>query len=52
MAVQTGLRLSEITSLRYQDLVLGTGAHVRCEGKGRKERLRVAVNDKLGIEPW
>ena len=38
MAIQTGLRLSEITSLRYQDLVLGTGAHVRCEGKGRKER--------------
>jgi len=38
MAVQTGLRLSEITSLRQRDLVLGTGAHVRCEGKGRKER--------------
>src|ERR1035437_4361332 len=38
MAIQTGLRLSEITSLRQQDLVLGTGAHVRCEGKGRKER--------------
>jgi site-specific recombinase XerD len=38
MAIQTGLRLSEITSLRQQDLVFGTGAHVRCEGKGRKER--------------
>ncbi len=38
MAVQTGLRLSELTSLRQQDISLGTGAHVRCQGKGRKER--------------
>jgi site-specific recombinase XerD len=38
VAVQTGLRLSEITGLRRKDVALGTGAHVRCEGKGRKER--------------
>src|ERR1022692_1009147 len=38
VAVQTGLRLSEMTSLRREDVVLGTGAHVRCMGKGRKER--------------
>jgi site-specific recombinase XerD len=38
LAVQTGLRLSELTSLQRHDLVLGTGAHVRCVGKGRKER--------------
>jgi site-specific recombinase XerD len=37
-AIQTGLRLSEITSIRQQDVSLTTGAHVRCEGKGRKER--------------
>lgn len=37
-AAQTGLRLSEITSLRQQDVSLMTGAHVRCRGKGRKER--------------
>ena len=37
-AVQTGLRLSEMTSLRHQDISLGTGAHVHCHGKGRKER--------------
>ena len=36
VAVQTGLRLSELTSLRREDLHLGTGAHVRCVGKGRK----------------
>ena len=38
VAVQTGLRLSEMTSLCTPDVVLGTGAHVRCMGKGRKER--------------
>jgi integrase/recombinase XerD len=38
VAMQTGLRLSEITGLRQRDVVLGRGAHVRCEGKGRKER--------------
>lgn len=37
-AVQTGLRLSELTGLTPQDIVLGVGAHVRCVGKGRKER--------------
>ena len=38
VVVQTGLRLSELTGLKRQDIVLGTGAHVRCTGKGRKER--------------
>lgn len=37
-AIQTGLRLAEITSIRQQDVSLATGAHVHCEGKGRKER--------------
>ena len=36
--LQTGLRLSELTALCCEDIVLGTGAHVRCTGKGRKER--------------
>ena len=38
LAVQTGLRLSELTSLRREDLHVGVGAHVRVIGKGRKER--------------
>ena len=37
-AVQTGLRVSELRGLNCGDLVLGSGAHVRCVGKGRKER--------------
>jgi integrase/recombinase XerD len=39
LAVQTGLRVSEITGLTRADLHLGTGAHVRCHGKGRKDRV-------------
>lgn len=38
LAIHTGLRNSEITSLRCQDVDIGTGAHVRCLGKGRKMR--------------
>jgi integrase/recombinase XerD len=38
VAVQTGLRVSELIGLNCQDVVLGTGAHVHCLGKGRKER--------------
>ena len=38
LAAQTGLRNSELTSLRRQDVEVGPGAYVRCLGKGRKMR--------------
>ena len=38
LAVQTGLRLSELIGLDRSSVVLGSGAHVHCLGKGRKER--------------
>jgi site-specific recombinase XerD len=38
LAIQTGLRLSELIRLSRHDIILDTGAHVRCYGKGRKER--------------
>jgi integrase/recombinase XerD len=38
LAVQTGLRLSELIQLDRDSVILGRGAHVRCTGKGRKER--------------
>jgi integrase/recombinase XerD len=38
LAIQTGLRVSELISLTLTDIQLGTGAHVRCHGKGRKDR--------------
>ncbi|RKZ83365.1 MAG: integrase [Gammaproteobacteria bacterium] len=37
-AVQTGLRLSEMTGLKHEDLIFCAGGHVRVTGKGRKER--------------
>lgn len=38
LGAQTGLRVSEIIGLNRSDVCLGVGAHVRCEGKGRKQR--------------
>jgi site-specific recombinase XerD len=38
VAVQTGLRVSELTGLRCADAVLDAAAYVQCRGKGRKER--------------
>ena len=38
VAVQTGLRVSELTGLTLGDVHLGPGPHVRCHGKGRKDR--------------
>ena len=38
VAIQTGLRVSELTGLQHGDVELGAGAHVRCTGKGRKQR--------------
>jgi integrase/recombinase XerD len=38
VAVQAGLRVSELTGLTVSDAAPGTGPHVTCHGKGRKER--------------
>jgi site-specific recombinase XerD len=60
-ALQTGLRVSELINLRIQDVVLCKGAHVKCLGKGRKERctpltkhtvevLKSWLSEQAGIE--
>src|SRR6266705_3148181 len=49
VAVQTGLRLSEMTGLKRADLVIGTGAHVRVIGKGRKERCTPIAKSTLAV---
>ena len=49
LAVQTGLRLSEVTSLGRQALVFGTGAHVQCDGKGRKTRCTPLTKQTVGV---
>jgi site-specific recombinase XerD len=38
-AIQTGLRASELTGLNCGDVHLAAGAHVSCQGKGRKQRI-------------
>jgi site-specific recombinase XerD len=38
-AIQTGVRVSELTGLTCQDVRLGTGAHLFCRGKRRKQRV-------------
>ena len=53
LAIQTGLRISELIGLRCQDLHLGTGAHVACHGKGRKDRITPLTADTVGvIQRW
>ncbi len=49
LAVQTGLRVSELIGLRCQDLVLDNGAHVHCYGKGRKERCTPLRKETVGV---
>ena len=48
-AVQTGLRLSDITGLRQSAVSLRSGAHVRCYGKGRKERCTPLAKSTVGV---
>jgi len=53
VAVQTGLRVSELVGLRCEDVVLGRGAHVRCLGKGRKERCTPLRKDAVrALRGW
>jgi site-specific recombinase XerD len=53
LAVQTGLRVSELSRLCWQDIMLGSGAHVRCQGKGRKERCTPLRKDAItALRVW
>jgi site-specific recombinase XerD len=52
-AVQTGLRLSEMTGLKREDLIFGIGAHVRVIGKGRKERcIPLSKSTRAVLKEW
>ena len=48
-AVQTGLRISELLGLTRADTQLGTGAHVRTVGKGRKERVAPLTKQTVAV---
>lgn len=49
VALQTGLRVSELVGLRRRDIQLGAGAHVRCRGKGRKDRSTPLTRQTVSI---
>ncbi len=49
LALQTGLRVSEITGLRRGDVQLGRGAYVTCRGKGRKARSTPLTRSTVNI---
>ena len=49
LAVQTGLRASELTALKRSDIHLGTGPHVSCLGKGRKQRITPLTRQTVAV---
>lgn len=49
VAIQTGLRASELLGLRHHDLHLGTGAHLACHGKGRKDRTTPLTSTTVAV---
>ena len=49
LMVQTGIRISELTGFCCQDVVLGSGAHIRCMGKGRKERCTPLMKQMIEV---
>lgn len=50
LAIQTGLRVSELTHLTNADLTLGPTAHVRCQGKGRKQRVTPLTAQSVAVQ--
>jgi site-specific recombinase XerC len=49
LASHAGLRVSELIAVNCADVALGTGAHVRVEGKGRKQRAIPLTKDAQAI---
>jgi len=49
LAAQTGLRVSELLGLSCGDIQLGTGAHVNCLGKGRKQRITPLTKQTVDV---
>lgn len=49
VAVQTGLRVSELTGLCCRDVTLGKGANVQCLGKGRKHRCTPLTKETVAV---
>jgi integrase/recombinase XerD len=49
LAIQTGVRVSELNALRCQDVQLGTGPHIQISGKGRKQRATPLTKQTIAV---
>jgi integrase/recombinase XerD len=49
LMIQTGVRVSELTGLRVGDVHLGTAAHIRVLGKGRKRRATTLTDELVKV---
>ena len=53
LAAQTGLRISELIGLTRADVHLGSGAHITCHGKGRKDRITPLTSGAItALRAW
>jgi site-specific recombinase XerD len=49
LAIHAGLRVSELIAVNCADVAVGIGAHVRVEGKGRKQRAVPLTKDAQAV---
>ena len=49
LMIQTGVRVSELTALNVSDVYLGTGRHIRVQGKGRKRRATPLTDETVAL---
>jgi integrase/recombinase XerD len=49
LAIQTGVRVTELVTLRIADVSLTTGAHIKVEGKGRKRRTATLTRETVAV---
>lgn len=53
LAIQTGLRVSELTGLNIADITLGPEPSLTCQGKGRRQRaVPLATNIEALLHAW
>jgi integrase/recombinase XerD len=53
VAIETGMRVSEIACVSIGDVTIAATSHIRCIGKGRKERITpLGRNTALRIRRW
>jgi integrase/recombinase XerD len=49
LAIQTGVRVTELVTLTISDVNLNTGAHIKVQGKGRKRRTATLTRETVAV---